>query len=180
MKVLQSWVGLLWTNLRVLFKHTCNYNFDWIPLGLYLPFLLFESILIFLDAHCACIPILTCARPSACLPACPSQLALGKDNITAHPLRPMSYWFLLYKSQFIRHSSVIQILCLIVFIFNINNGLHTRVGPIYRLADIFDRYRYRYRYIGSGKLDIGIGHIGIGICIGYSGYRLYRYRPNIG
>ena len=55
-----------------------------------------------------------------------------------------------------------------------------RVGPIYRLADIFGRYRYRYRYIGIGKLDIGIGHICIGICIGYSGYRLYRYRPNIG
>jgi hypothetical protein len=54
----------------------------------------------------------------------------------------------------------------------------SRVGPIYRLADIFDRYRYRYRYIGIGKLDIGIGHIGIGICIGYSGYRLYQYRSN--
>jgi hypothetical protein len=33
-------------------------------------------------------------------------------------------------------------------------------------------------YAGIGKLDIGIGHIGIGI--GYSGYRLYRYRQNIG
>jgi hypothetical protein len=53
-----------------------------------------------------------------------------------------------------------------------------RVGPIYRLADIFDRYRYRY--IGIGKLDIGIGHIGIGIGISYSGYRLYWYRLNIG
>ena len=42
----------------------------------------------------------------------------------------------------------------------------SRVGPIYRLADIFGRYRYRYRYIGIGKWDIGIGHIGIGICIG--------------
>jgi hypothetical protein len=36
------------------------------------------------------------------------------------------------------------------------------------------------RYIGISKRDIGIGHISIGICIGYSGYRLYRYRPNIG
>ena len=53
-----------------------------------------------------------------------------------------------------------------------------RVGPIYRLAAIYGRYRYRY--IGIGNLDIGIGHIGIGIGIGYSGYRLYRYRPNIG
>ena len=53
-----------------------------------------------------------------------------------------------------------------------------RVGPIYRLADIFGRYRYQH--IGIGKLDIGIGHIGIGNGIGYSGYRLYRYRPNIG
>ena len=40
----------------------------------------------------------------------------------------------------------------------------SRVGPIYRLADIFGRYKYRY--IGIGKWDIGIGHIGIGICIG--------------
>ena len=53
-----------------------------------------------------------------------------------------------------------------------------RVGPIYPLADIFGRYRYRH--IGIGKLDIGIGHIGIGNGIGYSGYRLYRYWPNIG
>ena len=33
-----------------------------------------------------------------CLPVCPpvclSQLALSKDDINAHPLRPMSYWFL--------------------------------------------------------------------------------------
>ena len=54
----------------------------------------------------------------------------------------------------------------------------TRVGPIYRLADIFGRYRYRY--IGIRKLDIGIGHICICICIGYSGYRLYRYQATIG
>ena len=52
------------------------------------------------------------------------------------------------------------------------------VGHIYRLADIFGLYRYRY--IGIGNLDIGIGYIGIGNGIGYSGYRLYRYRPNIG
>ena len=32
---------------------------------------------------------------------------------------------------------------------------HCRVGPIYRLADKFGRYRYRY--IGIGKLDIVIG-----------------------
>ena len=57
-------------------------------------------------------------------------------------------------------------------------GPYSRVGPIYWLADIFGQYRYRY--IGIGKLDIGIGHIGIGNGIGYSGYRLYRYRPNIG
>ena len=50
----------------------------------------------------------------------------------------------------------------------------SRVGPIYRLADILGRYRY----IGIGNLDIGIGRIGIGI--GYSGYLLYWYRPNIG
>ena len=30
--------------------------------------------------------------PPARLSACPSQLALGKDDINAHPLRPMSYW----------------------------------------------------------------------------------------
>ena len=53
-----------------------------------------------------------------------------------------------------------------------------RVGPIYWLADIFGQYRYRY--ISIGKLDISIGHNGIGICIGYSGYRLYWYRQNIG
>ena len=41
------------------------------------------------------------------------------------------------------------------------------VGPIYQLADIFGRYRYT----GIGKWNI---------CIGYSGDRLYRYRPNIG
>ena len=37
-----------------------------------------------------------------------------------------------------------------------------RDSPIYRVADIFGRYRY----IGIGKLDIGIGRIGIGIGIG--------------
>jgi hypothetical protein len=31
-----------------------------------------------------CLPI--------CLPVCLSQLALCKDDINAHPLRPMSYW----------------------------------------------------------------------------------------
>ena len=55
-------------------------------------------------------------------------------------------------------------------------GLSPRVGPIYRLANIFGQYRY----IGISKWDIGIGHIGIDIGIGFSGYRLYRYRPNIG
>ena len=54
--------------------------------------------------------------------------------------------------------------------------IRSRVGPIYRSADIFGRYRY----IGIGKLDIGISHISIGIGIGYSGYRLYRYWSNIG
>ena len=43
-------------------------------------------------------------------------------------------------------------------------SVFTRVGPIYRLADIYGQYRYRY--IGIGKLDIGIGHIGSGLCIG--------------
>jgi hypothetical protein len=57
-------------------------------------------------------------------------------------------------------------------------NLSSRVGPIYRLADVFGRYQYWY--IGIGKLDISINLIGIGICIGNSGYRLYRYRPNIG
>ena len=33
-----------------------------------------------------------------------------------------------------------------------------RVRPIYRLTDIFGRYRY----IGIGKLDMSIGNIGIG------------------
>jgi hypothetical protein len=33
--------------------------------------------------------------------------------------------------------------------------------------------------MGIGKQDIGIGHISISICFGYSGYRLYRHRPNI-
>ena len=36
-----------------------------------------------------------------------------------------------------------------------SDKLVDRVGPIYRLADIFGRYRNRY--IGIGKLDIGIG-----------------------
>jgi hypothetical protein len=34
-----------------------------------------------------------CPLP-ACLPACPFQLDLGKDDINAHPLQPMSYWLL--------------------------------------------------------------------------------------
>ena len=55
----------------------------------------------------------------------------------------------------------------------------SRVGPIYRLADILGRYRYiGIVNLDIGNLDIGIGHIGVGIS--YSGYRLYRYRPNIG
>ena len=58
-------------------------------------------------------------------------------------------------------------LCLSSAIFQIGRTVwkqEGRVGPIYRLADIFDRYRYRY--IGIGNLDIVIGHIGIGIGIG--------------
>ena len=47
-------------------------------------------------------------------------------------------------------------------------NVQNRVGPIYRLAGIFGRYRY----ICIGNLDIGIG-------IGYSGYWLYQYGPNI-
>jgi hypothetical protein len=42
----------------------------------------------FLDEH-ASLYLLVPAR----LPVCPFQLALGKDDIKAHPLRPMSYWF---------------------------------------------------------------------------------------
>ena len=53
-----------------------------------------------------------------------------------------------------------------LFVVHVRRLVEFRVGPIYRLADIFGRYRYRYRYIGIGKQDIGIGHIGIGICIG--------------
>ena len=34
-----------------------------------------------------------------CLAARLSQLALSKDDIYAHPLRPMSYWFLKTKSK---------------------------------------------------------------------------------
>ena len=44
-----------------------------------------ENKLIFLDAH---------ASPYLLVPARLSQLAFSKDNINAHPLRPMSYWFM--------------------------------------------------------------------------------------
>ena len=40
-----------------------------------------------------CPPARLSACPFAHLPACPSQLASIKDDIHAHPLRPMSYWF---------------------------------------------------------------------------------------
>ena len=42
----------------------------------------------FVDAHASLYLLLT-AWPSARL----SQLALTKDDINAHPLQPMSYWF---------------------------------------------------------------------------------------
>ena len=71
-----------------------------------------------------------------------------------------------------------QIMQYHVLLYGVKLRQNTRVAPIYRLADIFGRYWHRY--IGIGKQYIGIGHIGIGICIGYSWYRLYRYRPNIG
>ena len=52
--------------------------------------------------------------PPVCLPArlpvCPFQLALGKDDINAHPLRPMSYW-LLY-----RHQHIIQLVIMYSFV----------------------------------------------------------------
>ena len=41
-----------------------------------------------------------------------------------------------------------------LFWFWLEDWVKNRVRPIYRLADIFGRYRYRY--IGIGKLDIGI------------------------
>ena len=56
---------------------------------------------------------------------------------------------------------------------NVFLGLSVRAGPIYRLVNIFGRYRY----IGICKRQIG--HIGISIGICYSGYRLYWYQPNI-
>jgi hypothetical protein len=45
-----------------------------------------------LDAH-ASLYLLVPGRLSVRLPACLSQLALSKDDINAHPLQPMSYWF---------------------------------------------------------------------------------------
>jgi hypothetical protein len=58
------------------------------------------------------------------------------------------------------------------------------VGPIYRLADIFGRYRY----IGICKLNISISHVGnvsatldMGyIVIGQISVKILRYRPNMG
>ena len=52
----------------------------------------------FLDAHASLYLL---------VPSCPpvrlSQLASSKDNIHAHPLRPMSYWF---ANKNIEHSQI--------------------------------------------------------------------------
>ena len=52
---------------------------------------------VFLDAH-ASLYLLVPVCPLARL----SQLAFSKDDINAHPLRPMSYWFL--NAQKLRNS----------------------------------------------------------------------------
>jgi hypothetical protein len=52
----------------------------------------------FLDAHASLYLLVPVCLPG-CLAACLSQLALGKDDINAHPLRPMSYWFSSYQAR---------------------------------------------------------------------------------
>jgi hypothetical protein len=47
-----------------------------------------------LDAH-ASLYLLVPGRLPVSLPICLSQLALCKDDINAHPLRPTSYWLVL-------------------------------------------------------------------------------------
>jgi hypothetical protein len=74
-----------------------------------------------LDAH-ASLYLLVPARLSAWLPGCLFQLALGNDDINAHPLRPMSYWFL-QKITSYRHSQVKSVVHISEIVENLNFSL---------------------------------------------------------
>ena len=73
------------------------------------------------------------------LPACPSELALSKDNINAHPLRPLSYWFIQTWTTLWFHSISFTVECTSLWIIwhftkccgiRRGGGLQTKKGMI--------------------------------------------------